>query len=64
MTASALALSESQLFQKVHFYINFIPHKDIAKTTPPLPQPKNKLSSNSSVKSEYFDYYTTPMSSV
>lgn len=47
MTASALALSESQLFQKVHFYINFIPHNDIAKMTPPPPRPKKKKSSNS-----------------
>lgn len=42
MTASALALSKSQLFQKVHFYINFIPHNDIAKMTPSPPRPKKK----------------------
>lgn len=44
MTASALALSESQLFQKVHFYINFNPHNDIAKEdfTPPLPKKKER----------------------
>lgn len=44
MTASPLALSESQLFQKVHFYINFIPHNDIAKVSPPPPtQIKEKV---------------------
>lgn len=42
MTASALALSESQLFQKVHFYINFNPHNDIAKSDFTLPLPKRK----------------------
>ena len=44
MTASAFALSESQLFQKVHFYINFNPHNDIAKDdfTPPSPKKERK----------------------
>lgn len=42
MTASALALSESQLFQKVHFYINFKPHNDIAKDDFTLPSSKKK----------------------
>lgn len=59
MTASALALSESQLFQKVHFYINFNPHNDIGKEefTPPPPKKKErekKPSKSLYVKSEHF----------
>lgn len=42
MTASALPLSESQLFQKVHFYINFNRHNDIAMSSSPPPHQKEK----------------------